>query len=161
MLSPDRTPALDEIDHRLLALLQQNADQTLREFGDTVGLSPSAVQRRFDRYRRDGLIARRVAVLDPRATPDIVLAVCLVTLERESRRHHGAFRRRLLDAPEVQQIYDVSGDWDYVVLLATQGMAHHAQVADRLFKDAPNVQRYTTLFVLDPVKTGGALPTRR
>jgi Lrp/AsnC family transcriptional regulator, leucine-responsive regulatory protein len=63
-------------------------------------------------------------------------------------------------ASEVQQIYDVSGHWDYVVVVACSGMAHHAQVADRLFNQAPNVRRYTTLFVLDPVRTSGALPTR-
>ena len=86
--------------------------------------------------------------------------MCLVTLERESGRHHQAFRKRLLAASEVQQIYDVSGDWDYVVMVASSGMAHHTALADRLFKQAPNVKRYTTLFVLDPVRTSGALPTR-
>jgi Lrp/AsnC family transcriptional regulator, leucine-responsive regulatory protein len=83
-----------------------------------------------------------------------------VTLERESGRHHQAFRKRLLAATEVQQIYDVSGEWDYVVMVACSGMAHHTEVADRLFNQAPNVKRYTTMFVLDPVRTSGAMPTR-
>ena len=85
--------------------------------------------------------------------------MCLVTLERESSRYHHAFRKRLLAASEVQQIYDVSGDWDYVVIIACSGMAHHTEVADRLFNEAPNVRSYTTLFVLDPVRTGSVLPT--
>lgn len=152
---------MDEVDHRLLALLQDDAGRTLRELGDLVGLSPSAVQRRVGRYEASGVLARRVVVLDPAQTPEVVLAVCLVTLERESVRHHGAFRRRLLAEPEVQQAYAVSGEHDYVVVLATSGMAQHTAVAHRLLTDAPNVQRYTTLFVLDPVRTGGAVPTRR
>lgn len=47
-----------------------------------------------------------------------------------------------------------------VVIIASSGMAHHTETADRLFKEAPNVRRYTTLFVLGPVRTGSALPTR-
>lgn len=157
---PRRRLTLDEIDHLLLDLLQRDAGQTLRTLGETVGLSPSAVQRRIDRYRAAGVLQRQVAVLDPERTADLVLAVVLVTLERESRRHHAAFRRRLLDVAEVQQAYDVSGDWDYVVVLATAGMARHKEIAQHLFYDAPNVQRFTTMFVLDPVRIGVHLPTR-
>ncbi|MBM7788203.1 Lrp/AsnC family transcriptional regulator [Tenggerimyces flavus] len=157
---PRRHLTFDEIDHRLLDLLQRDAGSTLRILGAAVGLSASAVQRRINRYRAAGVLERHVAVLDLERTADIVLAVVLVTLERESSRHHAAFRRRLLEVPEVQQAYDVSGEWDYVVLLATTGMARHKELAQHLFKDAPNVQRFTTMFVLDPVRTGTYLPTR-
>jgi Lrp/AsnC family leucine-responsive transcriptional regulator len=157
---PPSDLALDDIDHELLGLLQRDAGRTLRELGELVALSPSAVQRRIDRYRKHGVLARQVALLDSSRLPTVLLAICLVALERESGRHHHAFRERLLAASEVQQIYDVSGDWDYVVIIASSGMAHHTETADRLLKEAPNVRRYTTLFVLDPVRTGSVLPTR-
>ena len=114
----------------------------------------------MERYRTTGLLARITAVLDPRFSPDLVYAVCLVAMERESRRLHEAFQRRLLAAPEVQQVYDVYGEWDYVIVLATSGMAHHNEVSERLLMDAPNVRRYSTLFVLNPVRTGSAIPVR-
>lgn len=149
---------LDDTDHHLLNELQTDAGRTLRALGEIVGLSPSAVQRRVERYRSTGLLARTTAVLDPRFSPDLILAVCLVAMERESRRLHEAFQRRLLAAPEVQQLYDVYGEWDYVVVLAASGMAHHNEVSERLLMDAPNVRRYTTLFVLNPIRTGSAVP---
>lgn len=151
---------LDEIDHLLLDELQADAGRTLRELGEVVGLSPSAVQRRMDRYRASGLLARTTAVLDPKASHDLVFAVILVAMERESSRLHDAFRRRLLAAPEVQQMYSVYGEWDYVVVLATSGMAHHNEVSARLFSDAPNIRRYSTQFVLDHIRTGSAIPAR-
>lgn len=150
----------DEIDHRLLDELQRDASRSLRALGQLVGLSASAVQRRLARYRSARVLQRTVAVLDPRRAADAVLAIVLVTLDRESTSHHEAFQRRLTDSPEVQQVYAVSGDWDYVVVLATIGMERHRTVADRMFKDAPNVKKYTTLFVLDPVRTGSYVPTR-
>jgi len=153
--------ALDDIDHELLALLQRDADQTLSALGERVGLSPSAVQRRITRLKKRGVIARTVVELAPEATTDVILAVCVVTLDRESNERHEGFQQRLLAAPEVQQIYMVSGDWDYVVVFATHGMRQHNEVTGRLLSDAPNVRRYTTLFVLKPVRTGNALPTRQ
>jgi DNA-binding Lrp family transcriptional regulator len=151
---------LDEIDHLLLDELQADAGRTLRELGEVVGLSPSAVQRRVERYRESGLLARTAAVLDPKASRDLVMAVCLVAVERESPRLHDAFQRRLLAAPEVQQVYVVYGEWDYVVVLTTSGMSHHNEVSERLFTHGANVRRYSTLFVLDPIRTGAAIPTR-
>ena len=59
---------LDDFDHRLLALLQDDAARTLTALGEAVGLSPSAVQRRLTRYRRHGLL-QQVAVLNPEAFP--------------------------------------------------------------------------------------------
>ncbi|GAB3450192.1 Lrp/AsnC family transcriptional regulator [Actinophytocola sediminis] len=155
-----RKLTLDEIDYRLLDELQADAGRTLSALGEIVGLSPSAVQRRVERYRTSGLLARTAAVLDPRFSPDLVLAVCLVGMERESRRLHEAFQRRLLAAPEVQQVYEVYGEWDYVVVLAAAGMANHNEISERLFMDTPNVRKYSTLFVLNPARTGAAIPTR-
>lgn len=151
---------IDEIDHLLLDELQSDAGRTLRELGDAVGLSPSAVQRRVERYRASGLLSRTAAVLDPKASHDLVMAVVLVAVERESRRLHGAFQRCLLAAPEVQQLYVCYGEWDYVVVLTTSGMAHHNEVAERLLNQAPNIRRYSTMLVVNPLRTGSAIPAR-
>ena len=151
---------LDEIDHLLLDELQRDAGRTLRELGEVVGLSPSAVQRRMERYRASGLLARVSAVLDPKVSHDLVIAIVLVAVERESPRLHGSFQRRLLAAPEVQQLYDCYGEWDYVVVLTTAGMAHHHEVSERLFNQAPNIRRYSTMLVGNPLRTGSAIPAR-
>lgn len=148
----------DSIDHRLLRLLQEDAGRTLRELGDQVGLSPSAVQRRIRGYRAAGVLAREVAVLDPRALGPVTLAVVLVTLDRESAQHHTAFRTRMLAEPRVQQCYDLAGQWDYLVVLVTESLAQCRALSDRLFMSDENVRRYDTLPVLDPVKTGMTVP---
>jgi Lrp/AsnC family leucine-responsive transcriptional regulator len=152
---------LDDVDHHLLELLQLDAGRTLHELGDAVGLSPSAVLRRKERYRKSGLLARQVAVLDARYAPDVVLAVCLVTVERESPEHRKEWCKRMQSMPEVQQAYDVSGEWDYVVVLTAVGMSHMNELVERLCLDDTNVRKFTTLFVFDAMKTGGSIPTRR
>lgn len=148
----------DSIDHLLLRLLQEDAGRTLRELGDQVGLSPSAIQRRIRGYRASGVIAREVAVLDARELGPTTLTVVLVTLERESVEHHTAFRERMLAEPRVQQCYDLAGQWDYVVVLVAGSLVECRALSDRLFMDDENVRRYDTLPVLDAVKTGSVVP---
>src|SRR5688572_23475361 len=151
---------LDEFDHRLLELLQRDADATLSALGDAVGLSASAVQRRIKRYRSTGLM-RQVAVLNPALLGNVTLAAVLVALERESARHHAAFYARMRTAPEVQQCYVLAGEWDYLVILATTGVSHYREVAERLFLDEGTIRRYETRLVFDTVKLGLAVPTRQ
>lgn len=152
---------LDEFDHRLLDLLQRDAGLTLTALGESVGLSPSAVQRRIKRYRESGLM-RTVAVLNPAQLANVTLATVLVALERESARHHATLHARLRSAPEVQQCYVLAGEWDYLVVLATNGLAHTREVAERLFGGDENeyLKRYETRMVFEVVKQGLALPTR-
>lgn len=151
--------ALDDFDHRLLALLQQDAGRTLAALGDAIGLSPSAVQRRIQRYRRSGLL-RTLGVLDPNAIPSATIATVWVAMERDTQRIHAAFRSRMRAAPEVQQCYALAGEWDYLAILAASSVAHYREIAERLFIDEGNVKRYETRLVFDTVKLGLALPTR-
>lgn len=151
---------LDIIDIKLLNLLQQESARPLYALGDAVGLSPSAVQRRLKRYRKSGLVRREIAVLDAERLPGTTLACVLVSLERESKRLLSGFEERMHATPEVQQCYDVSGDWDYLVILVADGMAHCRAIVEKLFLDAPNIKRYSTLFVFDVVKSGLNIPLR-
>lgn len=151
---------LDNTDKKLLNLVQQDSARPLYDLGDAVGLSPSAVQRRLKRYRRSGLIKREIAVLDADALPGTVLACVLVSFERESKRLHGGFQERMRTAPEVQQCYEVSGDWDYLVIVVADGMPHCRTIVNDLFLDAPNIKRYSTLFVFGVVKSGLQIPLR-
>jgi len=158
-----RVPAcpliLDNFDHQLLALLQLDASQTLSALGEAVGLSPSAVQRRIARYRARGLM-RQMVVLDPSLLGNLIISTVWVTMERESTRQLNAFYSRIRAAPEVQQCYQLAGDRDYLVIMATTSLAEYRQAAERLFKDDGNIRRHDTHLVLDTVKRNLAVPTR-
>jgi Lrp/AsnC family transcriptional regulator, leucine-responsive regulatory protein len=153
--------SLDEIDLDLLDLLQHDVGRTLRELGEAVRLSPSAVHRRLARYDSSGVIERRVAILDPQSIGRRQLAVVLVTLEETSGQDDASLRVRLLATPEVQQCYDVAGEWDYVVVLVTSNMHECRELVQRLFLDEPGVKRLVTLPVFDAVKLGLDIPVRR
>lgn len=153
--------SLDDLDRKLLELLQEDAGRSLDQLGEAIGLSASAVQRRLMRHRASGVITTQVAVLDPKAVPGTVLACVLVTLERESKRQHASFRERMRAAPNVQQCYDLAGEWDYLAIVIASSMTHCREVLDELFMDAPNVKRFDTLFVFETIKRGLRIPLRQ
>ena len=152
-------PTLDNFDHALLALLQSDAYRTLTELGDAVGLSPSAVQRRIKRYRESGLL-HQVAILDPDVLPFTTLIAVWVSMERESMPELKAFYARMRQMPEVQQCYQLAGDWDYLLIIATPTLPEYRALIDRLFKSQKNIKRFESRVVLDTVKRGLALPSR-
>ncbi|NRN64688.1 Transcriptional regulator [Kibdelosporangium sp. 4NS15] len=148
---------LDEIDRHLLGLLQRDSTRTLHDLGADVGLSPSAVQRRIARYRSEGLITRQVEVLAQEKVGGM-LAVVLVTIDRESVEHHTELRGRMMKNPNVQQCYAIAGEWDYLVVLACQNIAHCRDLVRGMFLADPNVKRFDTMPVFDAVKVGLELP---
>ncbi|MER7078281.1 DNA-binding transcriptional regulator, Lrp family [Saccharopolyspora kobensis] len=156
-MSTRRRP-LDEIDVQLLDLLQADADQTLRELGDQVGLSPSAVQRRITSYKSAGLL-RTVAVVSAEHAPALTQALVVLSLVEESLDHHRRIADRLRARPEVQQCYALSGRWDYAVLLTATSVRALRDLSDELFKSDDNIRRYDTMFLMDTVKSGATLPS--
>src|SRR5919197_2766088 len=130
---PERGHSWDDTDARLLDILQIDADQTLRELGDQVGLSPSAVQRRLTRYKTRELL-RTVSVLDT-TQASVVQALVVLTLVEESAEHHRNLANRLRARPEVQQCYALSGRWDYAVIMAAPTLQALHGLGNELFKD--------------------------
>jgi Lrp/AsnC family transcriptional regulator, leucine-responsive regulatory protein len=149
---------LDEIDYRLLALVQVDATQPLHVLGDHIGLSASAVQRRLTRLRAAGVIRAQVAVLDPRALGADLTVVVLVALADDDAEHYATFERRMVAEPNVQQCYRIFGQWDFVVVLLSADIAENRALSKRLFMTDRVVRRYETLPIFDTVKSGLTVP---
>lgn len=147
----------DGVDVRLLDLLQVDADRTLRELGDVVGLSPSAVQRRIARYKAEGIV-RTVVEVDPARLVAATQAMVTVSLVEETTDYYRDMTQRLRARPEVQQCYAVSGRWDLVVLVTVSSIAALRELGDEMFKSDENVRRFDTMVILDTVKSGSAVP---
>ncbi|MFG1793450.1 Lrp/AsnC family transcriptional regulator [Nocardia sp. NPDC049149] len=149
---------LDEIDLRLLTLMQVDATRPLHDLGEQVGLSPSAVQRRLVRLRAGGVIIAEVAVVDPRAVGLGLTAVVLVQLAEDDAGRYADFCARMLAEPTVQQCYSVVGQWDYVVVLVTEDLASYRRISNRLFVEETAVLRYETLPTYERIKAQLAVP---
>ena len=149
---------LDRLDRQLLNLVQDDAAQTAERLAEHVGLSPSAIQRRLRRLRDEGVIARQCAVLGPRKVGRPTFFVVSLQVERERPELLVELRRWLSRHPHVQQAFYVTGEADFVLIVAVPDTEAYDERMSRLVSENPNVKRFTTNVALSVVKQGLAIP---
>lgn len=154
---PDaQSDALDRIDRRLLALLQQDARLTQEQLAEEVGLSASAVQRRVRRLEQAGVISGYRATIDPHALGLGLSALLSVRLEkhRPDKQHapQDLFGAAVQTWPEVVECLALTGEMDYLLRVYVHDMEHYAHfVLDTLLKHEA-VEDVKSSFVLVEVK---------
>ena len=147
---------LDDVDQRILALLQEDARASYAEIGAIVSLSAPAVKRRVDRLRSAGVIRGYTAVIDPGAVGWTTEAfVELFCTGRTSPQQLRAAAKR---HPAVVGAYTVSGEADALVHLRAVDMAELEQALENL-RAEPFVTSTRSMIVLSRlVDTAGAVP---
>ena len=137
---------LDDIDRRLLDLLQSDASRTNQALAEAVGVSPATALRRVRRLTETGTIERQVALLAPRFADAGLTAVTEVSLDRQGAEHLQAFEARAVAEPAVQQCYRVSPGPDFVNVAWVPDMAAWGALVQRLFTQDANVRNVKTYF---------------
>lgn len=148
---------LDDVDRRLLRLLQADARCSLEWLATEVGRSVASVGRRVSRMRSEGVIVRDVAIVDPKKVGRGMTFVVLVELEREKRDDLERFRASLNQEPLVQQSFYVTGDSDFILVVRTRDMDEYEALTQRLFYGNGNVRRFRTSVCLAPAPIGTAV----
>ena len=148
----DMDMVLDEKDYRILRLVQDNARMTADAMVEEVRLSAPAIQKRLKRLRDTGVIEKDIAVLSPAKLGRELTVIVMVTLEKESRMHLDAFKRRMRTAPAVQQCYYTTGEADFILAVTVADIKEYEEFTQEYFFDESNVSRFTSSVVMDRVK---------
>ena len=152
--------ALDDLDYKILDLVQRNSRLTSEVVGELVNLSATAVQRRLKRLRDARVIEAEVAIVSPKAVGRNLQMMVMVSLERERADIIDRFKRSLRDTPEVMSGYSVTGEADFVLFVSAIDMEDYEAFTRRFFYGNPDVKNFKTTVVIDRVKVGFELPLR-
>lgn len=158
MSTQNRTPVrLDELDRKILSLLQQDASLPLEEIASRVGASRTPVWNRIRRMREQGVIRAQVALLDAEA---LGLEACFFVLIRTTE-HDADWAARFLAAvrarPEVIEAHRLAGDVDYILKVVVR----NARAYDRFYQSLISeirIQNVTALLSMEEMKATSALP---
>ncbi len=149
---------LDQIDQRILTLLQSNAAMTVAEVADKVGLSSSPCWRRIRKLEEMGVIRRRVTLLDRAQLGLDFAAYAVVKLARPSQESLSAFERRVMTWPEVVECATVTGAVDYMLRIVTRDIESYDRfLRTKLLADG-EVSDVQTRIVITDVKRTTELP---
>jgi Lrp/AsnC family transcriptional regulator len=148
---------LDEVDRKILSLLQADASLSLDQIADRVGASKTPVWNRIRKLREAGVIRRQVAILDPEA---LGLEACFFVLIRTSEHDKdwaARFLHALRERPEVVEAHRLAGDIDYILKVQVR----NARAYDRFYQSLigeVKIHNVTALLSMEEIKATSALP---
>ncbi|MDQ6681378.1 MAG: Lrp/AsnC family transcriptional regulator [Pseudomonadota bacterium] len=145
-------PSLDATDLRLLEQLQQDASLTNDALAKAVHTSPATCLRRVKRLTESGIVARRVAILDPEKLGTSLTAIVEVTLDRQASEQLAAFETRAVDDTAVRQCHRVSPGPDFVLTVQVADMPAYHALVQRLFTADANVRNVKSFFSVHRAK---------
>ena len=150
---------IDEVDAKILVILQENARTTQSDIAKAVGLAPSAVLERMRKLEAKGVIREYVAQVDPHVTNRSLLAFVAVRTNEYGPEQPSALA--LAQIAEVLEIHHVAGEDCFLLKVRAKDAEHLGQMLRRQIASVPGVTSTRTTIVLETVKETSRVPIVR
>ncbi len=150
---------MDQYDHAILQIVQDDCSLGYAAIAEEVGLSASAVRRRLVNLKRSGVIIAERAIVDPSHIG--VTLIVSVTLDKENTATYRRFKTRFARVPEIAQCYIVTGQADFVLVAHFGRMEDYEAWLDEHLLCEPTIKRVETNVVYSRVKFETAVSTVR
>lgn len=148
---------MDDLDLRILSILQADGSLTKAELAEAVGSTPSTCLRRVADLRRNGVLKSCIYLADPAKLGRSIRAIITVTTRNHTKNLRTSFAASIAEEPAIIQAFGVTGDLDAVLMGHFGDMEEYQALCDRLFDSDPDVVRYTTLFAVETYKDTTAI----
>ncbi len=149
---------LDQIDRRILTVLQKRGRISNAELSEEVNLSPSACHRRVQRLEAEGYIREYVALLDARKLGCATTVFVEITLSGQADEVLEAFERQVALVPDVLECHLMAGTADYILKVVARDTEDFARIHRQYLARLPGVQGMQSSFALRTVFKTTALP---
>jgi Lrp/AsnC family transcriptional regulator len=150
--------AIDAVDKKLLGFLQEDAALSTSELAEKLHLSQSPCWRRINRLEEDGVIRKRVAVLDREALGIGVVVFATVNLTQTGRQNLLAFESMVEGYPEVLECYTMTGIWDYILKIVTRDVRHYEDFVRNTLSANDLIRELHSHVAVTEIKNTTALP---
>ncbi|UXP30980.1 Lrp/AsnC family transcriptional regulator [Reichenbachiella agarivorans] len=143
---------LDEVDIKILDILQVEGRITNKALADRLGLSTTPIFERMKRLERDGVIRQYAALLDQRKIDQKITVFVFISLKNHTRSYLDKFIGEMNDYPEVQECYHIAGDFDYMLKIVSRDIdTYQAFILAKLSVNS-NIAHVKSQFVLSKNK---------
>lgn len=148
---------MDRIDRSILAILQKDSTVPVAEIGKRVGLSTTPCWRRIQKMEEDGVIKRRVAVLDPGSVGAGVSVFVSISTNQHGKEWLTRFAELITEFPEVVSFYRMSGQVDYLLKVVVPDIAAYDKFYKRLISKI-DISDVSSSFAMEEIKNTSSLP---
>src|SRR5437588_11244569 len=148
---------MDAIDRKILTRLQGNANLSIAEFADKVGLSQTPCWKRVRKLEATGVITGRVALVSPEMLGLGLTVFVEIETSYHSKEWLGNFAARAAAMPEVMEFYRMAGDVDYMLRVVVADMQSYDVFYKKLIGAVP-LKNVTSRFAMEKIKSVTVLP---
>ncbi len=148
---------MDRLDRKILRLLQEDATLAVADVAKKVGLSTTPCWRRIQKLEEEGVIKRRVALLDPEKINASVTVFVAIRTNSHNIEWLKRFSEVVQDLPEVVEFYRMAGDIDYLLRVVVPDIAAFDEFYKRLIARI-EIRDVSSSFAMEQIKYTTELP---
>lgn len=148
---------IDDLDRKILNVIQRAADTPLDAIGDAVNLSRNAVWRRIKAMEAAGIIRARRAELDPAKLGLGLMVFMQIRTQNHDADWHDTFSKATRTIPGILNVYRMTGDLDYLIRARVADMPDYDRLYQQLIKRVP-LSDVAASFVMEEIKDDPVLP---
>lgn len=148
---------MDDFDKKILAELQEDAARPVAEIAERVGMSATPCWRRIKKLEKEGVIQKRVALLDHNKVHAGVTVFVAIRAAQHTDDWLKGFSERVKEMPEVIEFHRLSGELDYLLKVVVPDIAGYDTVYKRLIALA-ELSDVSASFVMEEIKSTTAVP---
>ncbi len=148
---------MDAIDRKILTVLQEDSSLSVAEIGSRVGLSSTPCWKRIQKLEGEGVVLKRVAVVDPDKVGLGVSVFVAIETGDHSEQWLKRFAEVVREMPEVMEFYRMAGDVDYMLRVVCASIQDYDGFYKRLISAVP-LKNVTSRFAMERIKSTTALP---
>jgi Lrp/AsnC family leucine-responsive transcriptional regulator len=143
---------LDDIDKKLLHLLQKDSKQTNKELSGKLNLSVTAVYERIKKLEREGIIAKYVTLIDKKSVDRAFVTFCSIKLLQHTKDYVVQFEKEVKQLEEVLECYHISGDYDYLLKVIVADMDEFREFMVKKLTTISHIGSTQSAFMISEVK---------
>jgi Lrp/AsnC family transcriptional regulator len=148
---------LDEMDVKILSILQEDCTRPVADIGKEVGLSTTPCWRRIQKLEEAGVIRKRVAVLEPEKVNAAVTVFVSIKTDKHSTAWLEKFHKAVDDFPEVIEFYRMSGEVDYLLRVVVPDIRAYDAFYKKMISRI-EIAKVSSAFAMEQMKYTTALP---
>ncbi|MBO6517938.1 MAG: Lrp/AsnC family transcriptional regulator [Bacteroidia bacterium] len=149
----DNILTMDEIDLKILDLLQDDGKLTTQNLADRIGLSKTAVYDRVRKLEKNGTIQKYVAILNSKAVNRNLLVYTMLTLENVGDIGQRNTREQLLEISEIEELLHTGGPFNFILKIRVSDIQSYRKLLMDRIAIIANVKEVTSHFVLEVLKS--------
>lgn len=148
---------LDLIDRKILTELMTDASLSVAVIADRVGLTQTPCWKRIQRLEAEGIVTRRVAVVDPTRVGLGLTAFVEVVAADHTEAWRASLRAAIAEMPQIMEVHRMAGEVDYLLRVVVPDMAAFDRFYQRLTERVP-MKGVTSRFSMETIRSATVYP---